>query len=422
MQWPPPHAWEPRHDLPAPISAGTRAAGIAKGAKKPAKKRSWLIPVVLLSLIAVVAVVLLTRGDDTKTATDVTVDGSVVAVATTEAPSATLSPGTAPPETPSPTVELIIETTVPTETTTPTETTVAEPSTPTSSTSPTTVPAQPSQTGKLADDLTLIVAADDGTHLVNAASDTVILPGSAAVSFRASDRSLIAQTKSGRFDGSSEETNIRRKVAGGDAVIVAANDGDYLRLHDVSSGDGNDILVLYSIQQGSTAEDSVEGLYILNLLDGRTTYVGVIGGWESGTNQLDLANNAIVGEASSGASTGLYSVDRRGNAVDLNTKLGLDPIYADCSECPHHFSIDQAGRFVAYGENGSLVIADLSGADEVRRFPIPGFVEGFGTDLDIRDGSVVIINRDAAASLVVDTRSGTAVVTELPIIGRASFG
>jgi hypothetical protein len=420
MQWPPPHAWEPRHDLPAPGPAATRAASIAKGSKPPAKKRSWLIPILLLSLVAVAAVVLLTRGGDDNTATDPTLVDSVTVAETTEAPSATLSPGTAPPETPSPTVEIVIETTTPPETTAPSDTTPTETTVPTGAT---TLPSEPSATGGLAADLNLVVAAGDGTHLINASGDTVILPGAAAVSFRASDGSLIAQTTSGRFDGTdSEATHIRRRVGGVEAVIVAADAGEFLRLHDVSSGDGNDVVVLYSIQQGSTSEDSVEGLYILNLLEGRTTYVGVIGGWESGTNQLDLARNLIIGEASSEVSTGLYSVDRRGNAVDLNTPLGLEAIYTDCSECPHHFSIDPTGRFVAYGENGTLVIADVTGADATKRYPIPGFVEGFGTDLDVRDAGVVIINRDAAPSLVVDARSGTAVVTELPIIGRASFG
>ena len=410
MSLPPPSPNSSPFDLPPP-------AGRADD-RPPSRWGfvAWLIAALAAVAAAVAILVFAGRKDDDTTTSSSTTTPAATTLepATTALPEPT-STSAAPTATEAPTTAAA--STVPAITDAPTTSTVVPNTLP-----PTTAPPAPPPTVSR-----IVIAANDGTHLVTANGDAVFDPQAAQVSFIASDGSLIFQQRSGLdAGGDSKLTHIRRTINGQHAIIVAADSGTFVRLHDVSEGDGNDILVLYSILRGSTPDTTREDLFLLDLLGGNTRRLGQISGWESGAGQLRLGNDVVVGEQTAEISASMLAIDLNGNPVDLATPLQL-PATSDidaCADCPRHFTIDRSGTRLAWLEGQTVVWAPRAADAAPSRFPVPAdLLAGHVTGIQLLDSSVLInhVGDDGAplSALLVDLTTGG--VLQLSTPGQATL-
>lgn len=385
------HPLAPRDDLWAaatgqpPLPPPPPGGPSTPGAPPPNRRPAWLPPTLLgavVVLAVVLLVVLLTRDSD-----EASEDTSPpVTIATTVA-------DTTVPPTPAPTT-----------TTTSTTTTTEAPTT------TTTVAPTPGLPAGLA----LTQAAADGVHALSGSDDQLVAAERVQLAFAVGDGSFVVQNRTGRFGpggtNSPADTEIRR-IGTVNAIVVPAQTGQWNRLHDVEQIGGRPV-ALVSIDRGSTPEDTVEELFLVDLDTGERRLVATIGGWEAGTARLHLADGLIVGEWSSEAVTGPLLLDFDGNPAIDPASVGLEEEYVDCADCPRRFAVSSTGDRLAWVERGIVVVYDLPAGRRAAEFSL-GSVPSVAVDAVEIAGDAVVLNP-------IDTASGEA-LAPVVLTGDGAF-
>lgn len=245
----------------------------------------------------------------------------------------------------------------------------------------TTVPADPSVTW------TGYAAGPEGVIGVESTGRTVtILEEPMAAAAVGPDGDLYVQRQSGP-DGSvqpsrygPEDTAILRFDPATSELVdadVPQGDGTWLRLHDVGTLAGDEVILYEEMQTPNPTGPDVGRLLLLDVGTGDTTVVDDdFGGWERWSNLFQVADNGlIVGEKVDLTETypTIYRVLDSAPEITPGS-LGLQPSYSECStECPRHLTVDPTGTAFAYLFRGAVSWTDgvgvhwteLSSADDL---------------------------------------------------------
>jgi hypothetical protein len=216
---------------------------------------------------------------------------------------------------------------------------------------------------------------------------------------------------------------------GGTTTLVAAGDGERLRLMSLLNyPTSEDLRMAYTIRSG-TEDESREILFLASLADlSDVIEIGMVGGFESGLMAVSAANGFLLTEISGEGFVWWEAYDADGVETELPIELpgpdgcGLGAA-AEGQTCPTHVHLMDAGRvaFVAITGDQQVVVVEDADGDDIANADISGEPVH---SIDV-SGPSVIINRwdptftepDIALLLHIDSET----LVELPRVGLASI-
>jgi hypothetical protein len=264
------------------------------------------------------------------------------------------------------------------------------------------------------------VAGADGLHLLTAGDDRII-------SLEAFDDVVADPSGDGwfvqdfvEFNDSAAPRTIRRiGNDGSDTVVVTAEAGTYLAIHDAAVVDGQPTL-FYSVNliREDPQFEVLDELFAMDLATGEQTKLADVGGWEAGVS-VRYGDGLLVGIWSSEAQVRPWSVDLAGNLDPLDvTQAGLQEGYSDDPAAPVALTISTGGTRLAWvtrDTSQQLVISSTEDAG-LRQFTLPSGPTQI-TDLVDR-GDYLVLTGFQAPSALVDAETGG--LLTLPIVGPAA--
>lgn len=328
-------------------------------------------------------------------------------------------------ETPPPSVTEAAETTA-ASTTTATETTPPPTTTPTTD-APTTTAAPSPVTAPywaVPAGMEVAVAGSDGLHLLTGNDDRILSPD--AYSDVAAD-----PTGDGWFVNLPEAIH-HISDDGTDEVVVAAEEGTWLQLHDVGMVDGN-VTVFYNINRPheGASDTTLDEVYASDLVTGTAYKIAEAGGWEAGVN-LRFGGGVLVGLLQAEARTVPWSYDLTGQdgVIDMQA-AGLATDYNDDPAGPQALTISPDGNRLSWSQwnvtdegqyvSQQLVISTIDGASR-QEYTLPAGPARAGFLRDLGDyivaSSAQIGDVSETPGVLVDVDTGGILV--LPIAGPAA--
>jgi hypothetical protein len=162
-----------------------------------------------------------------------------------------------------------------------------------------------------------------------------------------------------------EDTAILRFDPATSALVdakVPHVDGTWLRLHDVGTLAGAEVILYEEMQTPNPGLDAGR-LLLLDVSTGDTTVVDDdFGGWEKWSNLFQVADNGlVVGEKVDLTETypTIYRVLDSAPEITPGS-LGLQASYSECStECARHLTVDPTGTAFAYLWRNAVIWTDL---------------------------------------------------------------
>lgn len=288
-----------------------------------------------------------------------------------------------------PGISVAVDTIAAASTTMPETTTPAESTTSAPTTTVATKPAQPAPYWAIPNGMEVAVAATDGLHLLTGNDDRIISPGvfEDVVAEPAGDGWLVQEWPASMFDAGSGDqatpSTIRRiGDDGNDEVVLTAEAGTYLQLHDAGMVDGR-ATVFYNVnllRTGFEDPQILDELYALDLVTGESSKITDVGGWEMGVD-VRYGGGNLIGMWGSEATVKPWSVDLAGHLDPIDVeRAGLATIYSDDPAAPVSLAISADGARLSWvswnittdGQFVSqrLVAADTDGSNR-REFTLP---------------------------------------------------
>jgi hypothetical protein len=196
-------------------------------------------------------------------------------------------------------------------------------------------------------------------------------------------------------------------------VDVPQPAGTWLRLHDVGTLAGAQVLLYEEMQTPNPTGPDAGRLLLLDIATGDTTVVDDdFGGWERWSNLFQVADNGlIVGEKVDLTETYPTIFRVLDSAPDVTPgSLGLQPSYSECStECPRHLTVDPTGTAFAYLYRGGVSWTDGVGQH---------WTELYSADDLSLTTQVSVVSDAVAVSSAAPDAGATATVRILTLDGR----
>jgi hypothetical protein len=339
--------------------------------------------------------------------------GGGAVTTTTEGPAPTTTEGPAPTTTAAPATT----TTVPATTTTApatTTTTEAPPATPT--------PATPG---------TLLVANDDGVFEVTLAGTvtTIVDGGIIHVAIDDTQGGIIFQPRVQPWSVFGTDSIVYRIGAGASSastfLIPTSEQG--LSLEDVVDNGG--VKAYYTrLDTSAGAPEYIQTLRRYDVGTGTVTELGIVGGWESGSDNISTGASRILRNWSGEGWVGTSMMDLAGGDLVL-AGTPNDGGQFDCiPDCAHAATLSPDGTHVAYAHQvfGQLVInfvhldSGIVANNWVMSWPIGGYVDS----IDMSNSYIVVNTIEEGSETptkarVINIASGD--ITLSPVEGRAFF-
>lgn len=294
-----------------------------------------------------------------------------------------------------------------------------------STTTTATRPSPPTPYWDVPDGIEVAVAADDGLHLLTGGDDRII--SSDVFEDVAADPS-----GDGWFV---EQPAAIHHISddGTDRVVVTAEEGTWLQLHDVGTVDGH-VTIFYNVDHphNGALDDGSDEVYAMDVVTGTADKITEAGGWESGV-VLNFGGGALVGLISAEAITMPWSVDLAGHedVIDMQA-VGLARTYEDVPASPKALTISADGGRLTWitwkmSEDGGnilgnqLTIAETDGSGS-RELTLPAGPVGVGDIVDRGEYLVAsshqLGDRGSTPAALIDVETGGMLV--LPVEGAAA--
>ncbi len=277
------------------------------------------------------------------------------------------------------------------------------------------MPARVAAIWAIPDGIEVAVASEGGLHLLTGSDNRIISADvfDDVVADPRGDGWLVVNSSD--FEDTATPPTIRRIGNDGtDEVVLTADTGTYLQLHDAAVIDGQPT-VFYNLNllREVPQVEVLDELYSLNLSTGDGQKITDVGGWETGVN-LTYGGGILAGIWSSEATVTPWSIDLDGNLDPIEFPLvGLATEYVDDPAAPVALSISADGAGLSWvtktnidGQDGSqqLVIAATDGSNR-REFTLPGGPAVIYDIVDLGD-YLVTSSRSSTAGALVDAETG----------------
>lgn len=302
-------------------------------------------------------------------------------------------------------------------------------------TTTTTMPARVAAIWAIPDGIEVAVAGEDGLHLLTGSDDRIISADVFAdvVADPRGDGWLVVDSRD--FEDTTTPPTIRRiGNDGGDEVVLTAEAGTYLQLHDAGVVDGRATL-FYNVNllREVPQVEVLDELHSLDLDTGDRHKITDVGGWETAVN-ITYGGGILAGIWSSEVLVKPWSVDLDGNLDPIDfPQVGLATEYVDDPAAPAALAIAADGAWLTWAtrvltandqatpvltpndQNATqqLVIASTDGANR-REFTLPAGPTVVSEIVD-RGDYVVASGHGPTTGALIDTETGGMLL--LPVDG-----
>ncbi len=319
-----------------------------------------------------------------------------------------------------------------TPTTQPTPTTQSTPTTQASTVPPATSTTSPTSTSSTttSDPIPfvipeLLIAGDDGVHLVDPdGATTLLVEGPAAFAIDDLDGGILFQQER---DTRQRRSTVYRVRADGDRAVatLVADLDQSLALSGIVMDD-DEVFVYYTRDEGDNPGDARQTLRRYGLTSRTVTELATIGGWESGSYPISVGDGLLLFNWFAEASHGIEVTDLFGSVVAVAGNPSPAEGFVDCNVCPFIAEISGDASRIVYRQvmdfTDFAIIVDVATGEELHRIALNGINRWRVTSFDLGTTHLVVNRADndgRLAALVYDLTLPDAPPLELAVAGEA---